>query len=357
MQRRCSRRKMWGSKGVSEVVGTILMLAVTVTLFSSMIIWVGTLSTPKEVAVADIKGTIEPLDEANWSAGAEVKLVMRGGPPLLWQSTWIYIVIDDTGTGLRTRDIGYGIDGPDDDWDTAETWTYTIPPGGMNENSSVLAMVVDSVKSAVIWRADLRPGTARNYPPVIMSAWVDSSLATPEHESIEYGLDFYVFARVVDFDNNLNLSEAGAVWANLSSIPGYGGVNLTYSDSDKLFRSSPISGPAEGDVQQGWYTIEIVAKDMMNSTGKRRVVVAIGGDIGEDPNPYVLEIWFSNELPVNGEKIDIYATIRNTGKSAAMYNVSFYDGPESDGIYIGNVTNSSVPALGERDVIFRGWTA
>ncbi|MEW5937991.1 MAG: CARDB domain-containing protein, partial [Candidatus Thermoplasmatota archaeon] len=47
----------------------------------------------------------------------------------------------------------------------------------------------------------------------------------------------------------------------------------------------------------------------------------------------------------------------NTGKSAAMYNVSFYDGPESDGIYIGNVTNSSVPALGERDVIFRGWTA
>src|SRR5256712_2451272 len=47
--------------GVSEVIGTILILAMTVVLFSVIIVWVSAIPTPAAQARADMQSVMNPI--------------------------------------------------------------------------------------------------------------------------------------------------------------------------------------------------------------------------------------------------------------------------------------------------------
>ena len=55
--------------GVSEVIGTILILAMTVVLFSSIIIWVSSIPVPTAQTRLDMESSMTPVYNA---VGAEI---------------------------------------------------------------------------------------------------------------------------------------------------------------------------------------------------------------------------------------------------------------------------------------------
>ena len=72
-KRRISRKLTWDNRGVSEVIGTILMLTITVVLFSSITMWVSRMPEPQGRIYLEVDGSITPFDTnkpVNWSMGA-----------------------------------------------------------------------------------------------------------------------------------------------------------------------------------------------------------------------------------------------------------------------------------------------
>src|SRR2546426_7497130 len=152
------RKKAWSQSGVSEVIGTILILLMTVILFSTVIVWVTSIPTPQATIRLDMNGALIPIyNGAGAWTGANITVDHRGGESLQGFRTNIFFTVtNSTGTIknaiLKTRGPGpppYGIDGPDTDWDAGERWSYT--------NYSVLATdkvrmtVIDTARSLVLW--------------------------------------------------------------------------------------------------------------------------------------------------------------------------------------------------------------
>jgi len=74
--------------GVSEVIGTILILAMTVVLFASIIIWVTSIPTPVAGTRLEIDAAFSPIyDGAGNEAGANITLRHQGGESLPFGST------------------------------------------------------------------------------------------------------------------------------------------------------------------------------------------------------------------------------------------------------------------------------
>src|SRR3972149_5728966 len=133
---RRSLARMRAESGVSEVVGTNLILAMTVVLFASIILWVSAIPTPSASIRIDMDGALAPFYDNNgvWD-GANFTARHRGGGTLFGPETAVFFTVERAGSfrteTLKTRGsiagVPYGIDGPatDADWDAGETWADT----------------------------------------------------------------------------------------------------------------------------------------------------------------------------------------------------------------------------------------
>src|SRR5205823_12475458 len=93
--------------GVSEVVGTILILAMTVVLFSSIILWVGSIPTPTTQTRVDLRPSMIPVyDGSGNEIGVNITILHRGVERLNPGPTLIYVqsqrVADPPATDKRT---------------------------------------------------------------------------------------------------------------------------------------------------------------------------------------------------------------------------------------------------------------
>src|SRR2546430_6020023 len=68
--------------GVSEVIGTILILAMTVVLFSTIIIWVTNIPTPTAQSRLDMESTMNPVIVGGVEVGVNITVRHLGGDRL-----------------------------------------------------------------------------------------------------------------------------------------------------------------------------------------------------------------------------------------------------------------------------------
>src|SRR3990172_10181569 len=89
---------MRSQKGVSEVVGTILILAMTVVLFASIIVWVSAIPTPQASIRIDMDGALAPFYDTNgvWD-GANFTARHRGGETLFGPDTRVFFTVESSG--------------------------------------------------------------------------------------------------------------------------------------------------------------------------------------------------------------------------------------------------------------------
>lgn len=212
MRRPCMRRRAhWNEEGVSEVVGTILILAITVVLFSVIIIWVGSFPSPEPVVRLKIHGELDPIMVGGAWAGVYINLTHEGGESLPGFKTQVIIAItepDDTFLrdrlrlrGITGQGFPYGI--KDDTWNINERWTYKNV--SIKADDVVEAIVLDSEKGVVLWSYQLLGGELVNYPTFV-EKWTDAWPQTVYTRDLIEDDDLYfaVYARITDEDGDLD---------------------------------------------------------------------------------------------------------------------------------------------------------
>ncbi len=217
--------------GVSEVVGTILILAMTVVLFSVIILWVTSFPTPVAQARLDVLSRMDPMYDAFGSEiGVNITLVHRGGESVEPVPTVIY-VISQRGTNppqtdrvlihpynpLLATPSGL-LDGTDSVWDIGERWAYK---NYLLRTSDVIRVsIVDITRSSVVWEGSMNAVQGAR-PPVFVNKWADGIYATEAVDPVQATMGFYVFAEVADPDGDLN---PASVYATITGWYGSGTI-------------------------------------------------------------------------------------------------------------------------------------
>src|SRR5437879_2940570 len=215
--------------GVSEVIGTILILAMTVVLFSTIIIWVANIPTPVAQGRLDLQSEMDPLyNGAGAEIGVNVTLTHQGGEALQTAPTIIYVT-SQRGTNPAKTDVQrlhrYNkllatpsgiIDGTDTIWNVGERWGYKNFT--LRSTDAITITIVDTLKSIVLWSAPLTP-PAGSRPPVFVDKWADGLYSSTAIDPVQSGLGFFVFAQVTDPDGDLNVNS---VYATITAWYGTG---------------------------------------------------------------------------------------------------------------------------------------
>lgn len=205
--------------GVSEVVGTILVLLITVIIFSSIILWVYTIPTPTATGRVSFDGRLVGVYQTGTWQGAYVNLTHLGGDNLFEGPTRVYLTINDRTEILRTQGTHfdgvsvkpYGISGPDATWNIGEVWSYRNE--SVAQNATVSVIVVDLDRGIVLWDETLL-GADGAHAPVFLDKWVDADPATPvTRDPAAVGESWTLYAMVIDPDEDLH---PGSVYAYLT---------------------------------------------------------------------------------------------------------------------------------------------
>src|SRR2546429_6476884 len=212
--------------GVSEVVGPVLILAMTVVLFSVIIVWVTNIPTPSAQARTDIQSEMNPIYNAlGVEIGVNITLTHQGGEALFPVPTIIYVIAQRGSNNPQTdvclvhtynKVIGNGLlDGTDSVWDIGERWNYKSLPGfycslasfgPLLSSDQITIIIVDHLKSIVLWTGPMNAPVGTR-PPVFVDKWTDGILATEEIDPVQATQGFYIFAKVTDPDNDLNVNS------------------------------------------------------------------------------------------------------------------------------------------------------
>ena len=203
-------KKKWSdNKGVSEIIGTILMLAITVVLFSSIMVFVTNMPTPIARPTADFLSSLTYNTTTN---SGTVTLTHNGGEALNDYETQLLVIVDGN-VRLTPRTMAAG--GLGSTWKIGQKWTCWIPSLGVTNTLEI--MVIDLHSNSQVWDGKISAGAGNN-APVILQRWTDSDRTTLTPDPIiegDVGFSFYV--RVTDLDSTLVL---GSVTVDATSISG-----------------------------------------------------------------------------------------------------------------------------------------
>jgi len=225
------KKKWLDNKGVSEIIGTILMLAITVVLFSSIMVFVTNMPTPTA------KPTVDFLSHLTVSTDplvpSSLTLTHNGGEPLNDYDTTILLVIDGSPKSFFPTGIF-----SDAKWSIGRTWTFSgfHPYPGFKLNTTLEAMIIDTKSNSQVWNSRISAG-AGNYAPVILQRWADGDASTltvdPIVPSDTHG--FRINVRITDINGLSDTIPVGVgngalytgaigiptegVWLDVSSIP------------------------------------------------------------------------------------------------------------------------------------------
>ena len=208
------KKKWLDNRGVSEIIGTILMLAITVVLFSSIMVFVTNMPSPIMRPTADFLSHLDLSTDP-----PALTLTHNGGEALNDYETVILVIIDGT---VRTYYFDTGTS--TSKWSIGEPWSFT---GFHNfgSNTSLEAMIIDTHSNSQIWDGKIATGTGNN-APVILQRWVDGNPDTLTVDPVvptDRNPAFALNVRVTDIDglsNDLLTIANGELYTGSSTAEG-----------------------------------------------------------------------------------------------------------------------------------------
>jgi FlaG/FlaF family flagellin (archaellin) len=232
--------------GVSEVLGTILILGMTVTLFSVIIVWVSSVPAPIAQTRVDLAASMSATPTGG---GVLMTLTHRGGEPLYPVPTVIYVT-DVGASNLQTTDIvtlhlfsprlanpSGLLDGTDSVWTIGERWEYENFQ--WNVSDSITITIVDTTKNTVEWNGQMNPSTGAR-PPIFLNVWAAGTLSDGQPNPVYNGNGFFLFAEVISPGDKI---LPGTVNATITANGGTGVCDLPMQMVD--------TGPPGPDIAAG----------------------------------------------------------------------------------------------------------
>jgi len=339
-----------GESGVSEVIGSILTLGITVLLFTGIFIFVNGIPGPNPSIRSEFGAVVEPLYDGagNWDGG-RVVITHKGGEVLKNFSTEIYLTIAGVRTKYAQLGAGYGIDGNNQEWNAGEKWTVRLTNTALGPADEVAILIIDNAILNVVWEGVIK-ASGGDHPPIFTQKYLDSDPTSTIADPLVEGRTFTLFARVTDPDRDL---WTNSVFVNESEI-GRGTYQLNDTDGDGVFTTA---FPAMNASWNGRY-LHLNATDGSHPA-RTRVQIRISGLLGppgpqgpqgnqtpsggcdpNDPNcianPAEFEIFNEVDWVAHGQG---YAITNTDNKSNPYYKKSIYNFNQTDTIFVKVLSN------------------
>ncbi len=206
-----SGRKLWrcrSRRGVSDVVATILLLALTVTLFSAIFAFVTSFPPPPAQNVNQFQASL--LLSANGGYATGVAITHLAGPSVPLSALFYFKSAVHPGlcpfAGSATAAQGGISSGA---WSLGQVWSlnFTSFCGPLTMDQLPDNITVYVVSQANLIFSVVLPGQQISTPPAITSTWVSPS-------PVIRGFPFVVHATIV------GAVESNSVYANLAAVAG-----------------------------------------------------------------------------------------------------------------------------------------
>ncbi|MFH0815724.1 MAG: CARDB domain-containing protein [Methanobacteriota archaeon] len=323
--KRLTRKRGWDSGGVSEVVSTILILGLTVLLFSSIIAFVGRMPAPTRNTQVSFIGRVQPSGVPEWSNGAEVFITHIGGRSLVALEAKVIITINGTSTSYDVATysgVTFINNAADDTWDPSDVWKIHLPPLSVWPTSTMDASVVDMERNTYVWGSKLQGGN-ESYAPLIMDAWADSDLTTLARDPIQNDEPFTFYVRLSDPNGDLNTATPTVDLSHLLG-PLETAIPLTEGAAG-VFQVSRMMGTYV--THDGYYPATVRATDMAGHVATRVVLLTLGREIGARPEIHLSmdKVFVNPQDPQNGDDLTLEVTVSNYGGGAARINLTVAD--------------------------------
>jgi FlaG/FlaF family flagellin (archaellin) len=347
-----SRKHMARSRsGVSDIIGTILILAITVILFSSIFFFVSSLPGPTAQSTSQFTAS---LGVSSGKTEAFVNISYTTGPLLPTASTQIYLisslhqsnfVCTPTATAGDPYTIGDGLGGSTT-WSAGQTWTlHLAPPGSpttvttcpgssvaslLSTGDQVTIKIVNTAQNNLLLFQVTLPGTVASTPPVFIAEGISPS-------PMQGTGPFYVWAQI---KSNVGINTSNAVFADLTNVNVAGGpligppslpasCNPGHSAANRCLVGMILN------TTNGWYCTPLL--NLTTSlTSTYAITISATDKIGQK-NSAVINAQFTTTTgvqmtgtdyaspgsPYVGENTTIVLTITNTAPVSALISVEF----------------------------------
>jgi FlaG/FlaF family flagellin (archaellin) len=296
-------------RGVSEIIGNILILMITVILFSTIVAYVGTIPVPETTKKADFAATVS--FETAGTTTAALTITHAGGVVLEAARTAVFI---QAGTTTQYYKLSEDVDFPYSKWSTGSDWTksFIVP----SESTEIIVMVIDLDKSSAVWTSQVSGGLGGS-PPIILQRYVDSNPDSPTADPVKREDTFSFFVKVMDLDNDLNTSTSGV-----------------YIDSSSLPDGSPFD-TYEESTSDGWFKFDFgEITDVVSLVDGKMIKIHAWDDAGhETVSSYVLSVTVLPSDTVYTEALyDVeggiprWITYKSDGQGWGMYHQNLTSG-------------------------------
>lgn len=212
---RSATRRRRSRRGVSDVVATILILALTVTLFASIFAFVGAFPAPPPQNVSEFQAALVRTTNGTYFSGLTIEHLAG---PALPGSDHIYLEpsthVSDWQFSINGGvPVSWGLPGNSSTttWNLGQSWTTTFAKLVRAPNNITVYI---TTPSQLLFSVDL-PGPAVNVPPAILSDGITSGGVAVT--SVGIGQAFQIWASLSG--NLTGLTDT----VNLASIPGLSG--------------------------------------------------------------------------------------------------------------------------------------
>ena len=253
--------------GVSETVGTILMVAITVCLAGTLMVWINSTDTPNKKIHVDLVAELEIQDN-----GGTINIMHRGGETLSIESIVIYVDIDDSRVELNIND---GMNWEEKSiWQVGETWSKDF--SYITYSSEVFVLVIDTIGQEILMKGYLQNGLNPfdENSPMITMTWCD-----PETINIDDDENFTIYALIIDPEDNL-INEG--VTVNLSPIAGNEVEPMFDYNNNGKYETRTLK--IENGILPGNYDFVLTAKDNLDNIAMSNVSLFIDGEYKGTPS-------------------------------------------------------------------------
>ncbi len=182
-------------EAVSEVVGNLLILMITVALFGVVLGFIYSIPGPSPTLQAEIV----PMLERTSSVDATLYLQHTGGEDLKEGQVYVIVSIDDVPTRYEIPD---GLGGKTV-MQPGDVWTVSFV-GTAPTSKKIDVRLVDTMANNLLFYTVVQRGVASggNHDPIIAYAWVDTTSGSDIIPNNDY-TTFRVYAVCKDLDGNL----------------------------------------------------------------------------------------------------------------------------------------------------------
>lgn len=300
------RRLGKNRRGVSDVVATILLLALTVTLFASIFAFVT--SFPSAPAQNNNQFQATETYTANQSYVSSIRILHLAGPPIAGTGQ-VYLKSSNDPTASEFSSpypVSSGLGGSNS-WNLGQTWikNFTAP----NIPSSHDNITVYIVSGTTLVFSVILPGTSVVSPPTVVST--STAPATPL-----VGQTFTVYAVLA------GSYTSNSVYVSLASVPGgpSAAQKMTLNAQGQWYYT--LTGGASSN---GTYYGFVNASSSTGQTAVSAVTIVVTTGGGTTNGPFSVGVILVPSPPNTGTTESVQAVVTYTGVlgSQKSLNVTF----------------------------------